>query len=137
MNLKKEHDANAISIVASVGLSGDDLAVAMLNQSDDCIKLLNIDGRLEFMNCNGLDAMEIAQPDMVLGKFWWELWPKQSRTFVERKFLEAARGEESSFEADCPTAMGTHRRWSVNLRPICARTGLVVSVLCISRDITV
>ena len=129
-------EAVAITIAGSVGLSGNDLAVGLLEQSKDCVKLLSIDGHLDFMNCNGLDAMEIEHSDSVIGRLWWELWPEPSRSFVARNFQSAAQGTESNFEADCPTAKGAPRRWSVNLRPLFSSAGPVVSVLCTSRDVT-
>ncbi|WP_284053662.1 PAS domain-containing protein [Stakelama marina] len=129
-------DAHAISVMGSVGLDGNDLVIALLEQSDDCIKILSIDGHLDFMNCNGLKAMEIDFPELVLGKLWWKLWPSQSQDFVKQCFLKAARGEEARFEADCPTAKGTPHRWNVHLKPLTAREGTVVSVLSTSRMVT-
>ncbi|WP_241657309.1 PAS domain-containing protein [Aurantiacibacter suaedae] len=116
-------------------MSAADLAAAMLAQSEDCIKLLSIDGHLDFMNCNGLSAMQIEEPHKVIGKLWWELWPETSQALVQAKFREAAEGIEASFEAICPTAKGASRRWSVNLRPLFAKDGPVVSILCTSRQI--
>ncbi|WP_232343377.1 PAS domain-containing protein [Novosphingopyxis sp. YJ-S2-01] len=129
-------EAVAITIAGSVGLSGNDLAVGLLEKSKDCVKLLSIDGHLDFMNCNGLLALEIDDTADVIGRLWWDLWPEPSRPFVEARFRIAAQGGEAEFEADCPTAKGALRRWSVNLRPLCAASGQVVSVLCTSRDVT-
>ena len=130
-------DAQAITVAGQVGLVADDLVVALLEQSEDCIKLISIDGHLDFMNCNGLDAMEIEEPEKVLGKLWWQLWPEPSQAFVHNKFRDAAQGTEVSFVADCPTAKGTCRRWSVKLRPMFAKGGIVVSILCTSRHIPI
>lgn len=129
-------DAVAIRVAGSVGLSGSELAVAMLEQSPDCIKMLSIDGHLDFINCNGLDAMEIDQPELVIGKLWWELWPESIQWFIKQQFREALQGHETSFEAECPTAKGEPRKWVVNLRPLVASAGAVVSILSTSRDVT-
>ena len=128
-------DAGSLAVVNSIGLTGDDLALCLLEQSEDCIKLLSVDGHLEFMNCGGLTAMEIDRPEMVLGKLWWNLWPKESQRYVEARFREALEGKTVLFEASCPTAKGNPRRWSVNMKPMLARNGPVVSVLATSREI--
>ena len=93
-------EAVAITIAGSVGLSGNDLAVGLLEQSKDCVKLLSIDGHLDFMNCNGLLAMEIDDTADVIGRLWWDLWPEPSRPFVEARFRLAAQGGEAEFAAD-------------------------------------
>lgn len=128
-------DANSITVVNAVGLNGDDLAISLLEQSDDCIKLLSMDGHLEFMNCGGLGAMEIDRPERVLGKLWWDLWPLESQGYVREQFRKAMLGDPVTFEASCPTFNGTPRRWSVSLKPMLARDGPVVSVLATSRQI--
>ena len=128
-------DAQSITVVNAVGLNGDALALCLLEQSEDCIKLLSVEGALEFMNCNGLGAMEIDRPEMVLQKLWWDLWPEDCRTFVRSKFSSAAQGRTVVFDAMCPTAKGKDRYWSVNLKPLFANNGPVVSVLVTSRAI--
>ena len=128
-------DAKAISVVHSVRLEESDLALRLIEQSEKCVKLLSIDGKLEFMNCGGMKAMEIDDPSAIYGKFWWTLWPLNAQDMVRSVFDEAIGGTTSTFEATCPTAKGNPRRWSVNLKPICSRAGPVVSVLATSREI--
>ena len=88
------------------------------------------------MNCNGLAAMAIDDSGLVIGRFWWELWPEASCEFVRTQFNKAAQGQEIEFEASCPTARGAPRRWRVHMLPLFAPSGPVVSVLATSRDIT-
>ena len=133
--VRQSPDADSLSTVRSVGLNGDDLALCLLEQSEDCVKILSIDGTLDFMSCNGLSAMEIDDPSRVLGQVWWSLWPDHSRAMVEDNFKNAIGGRTVTFEASCPTAKGNPRHWSVNLKPMIARDGLVVSVLATSREI--
>ena len=128
-------DAKVLDVINTVGLEGSDLAISLLEQSSDCIKLLSVDGHLEFMNCGGLNAMEIDEPERVLGKLWWDLWPLKSRRYVQKQFHEAILGTPVAFEAFCPTFKGSPRRWSVNLKPMLARDGPVVSILATSREI--
>lgn len=129
-------DRNAIDHAEAVGVTGADLAVALLEQSKDCIKMISVDGNVDFINCNGLKAMEIDDPEILKGKLWWELWPEPSRPYVEGKFRESLGGRETTFEGECPTAKGVLKRWALNLRPLGSLGGPVVAVLCTSRDIT-
>lgn len=128
-------DARSLEVVSQVGLDSSDLALCLLEQSPDCVKILSIDGTLDFMNCNGLEAMEIDEPEKVLGQLWWHLWPDHSQAMVEANFRSSLGGRTVEFQAFCPTAKGNPRRWSVNLKPMIARDGLVVSVLATSREI--
>ena len=128
-------DAKAISVVHSVRLEESDLALRLIEQSEKCVKLLSIDGKLEFTNCGGMKAMEIDDPSAIYGKFWWTLWPLNAQDMVRGVFDEAIGGTTSTFEATCATARGNPRRWSVNLKPICSMAGPVVSVLATSREI--
>ena len=128
-------DARSLEVVSKVGLDSSDLAISLLEQSQDCVKILSVDGRLDFMNCNGMDAMEIDDPDQVLGQLWWHLWPDHAQVMVKNKFHAARNGRTVQFEASCPTVKGNPRRWSVNLKPMLAAAGPVVLVLATSREI--
>ena len=128
-------DARSLEVVSQVGLDSSDLALCLLEQSPDCVKILSVDGTLDFMNCNGLNAMEIEEPEKVLGQLWWHLWPDHSQAMVEANFRSSLGGRTVQFEAFCPTARGNPRNWSVNLKPMIARDGPVVSVLATSREI--
>ena len=117
-------------------LSQGDSALELLMQTEDCVKILGVDGTLEHINCGGLRALELAHESEILGRIWWDIWPERSRPFVRREFMEALSGSPRMFKARCPTALGTPRCWSVNLKPLISRAGPVVSILCVSRDIT-
>ncbi|WP_239806342.1 PAS domain-containing protein [Croceicoccus hydrothermalis] len=126
----------SLPLYEDIMLSHGDVAIDLLLQSADCVKILGVDGTLEHINCGGLRALELSHENDFLGKIWWEIWPERSRQFVQREFMEALSGTPRMFEAHCPTALGTPRRWSVNLKPLISRAGPVVSILCVSRDIT-
>ena len=129
-------EQTALRATCSHGLSGASLALALLEQSEDCVKLISLSGHLEYINCGGLHAMQIDCASDVLGKVWWELWPGESRSYVHREFSYATGGTPRQFVAACPTAKGKAKLWRVDLKPLVAPAGPVVSVLCCSRDIT-
>lgn len=127
---------------ARLGTAGDTLASSeaflhsVLNASSDCIKVVEADGRLTYMNANGLCAMEIDDFSEVRDLPWWSLWPAEARDRV-RQAMEAARsGQPARFEAFCPTAKGTPRWWDVSVAPVVAPSGGVTRIVSISRDIS-
>ena len=108
----------------------------VLEASADCIKVLNPQGRLQFVNGPGLCSLEIDEPADVLGTDWVGFWPLEARIIV-REALEAAQnGEKARFSAFCPTAKGSPRWWDVILTPILSSGDSPSKILAVSRDIT-
>lgn len=103
--------------------------------SPDGVKILDCDGRLIFVNHNGLKALE-ADFEAIGSLRWIELWPEGSRAEVEAAFNEARAGTSSRFTALRPTLKGAPRWWDVVISPIKDRAGNVISLMSISRDVT-
>ena len=133
---RKSPDCGAMEAAANYNIAAEALVLGVLEQSDDCIKMLGVDGSLQFMNCGGLRAMEIGEFENVKGLLWWELWPEDSRDMVKRMFEATFGGQDMDFIAFCPTAKGQMRRWAVKLKPMVSHDGRIAGVLCTSRDIT-
>ena len=113
-----------------------DFLLSILNASFDCVKLIEPDGTLSFMNENGMSAMEIGASDTVFGSYWPDLWPEQMRPVLEDAMARARRGERVSLEAECPTAKGTQKWWHLTVLPIHGPNGVVHKLLASSRDIS-
>jgi hypothetical protein len=67
---------HAVSGLSSVALA------SVLDQSVDCVKLINLDGNIQYMNGNGLCAMEIDDFCAVEGQPWADLWPDEARQAI-------------------------------------------------------
>lgn len=130
-------DQSALGYFAGSGLPLSSIVLGLFDQSEDCIKLIDPDGNLQFMNCNGQQAMEIEDFSGFVGCGWSELWPESSRALVTEAIDAAMTGQVSRFEAFCPTAKGTPKWWEVTVSPIHGEDGQVAAVLSSSRDITV
>lgn len=115
---------------------GTGLARSILDASPDCIKLIGLDGRLMYMNHNGMCAMEIDTFCSVENTPWPSLWPVEGQHLLEDALENAALGERTEFDAYCPTARGTPRWWNVNVAPVRDASGDVVNILATSRDVT-
>jgi diguanylate cyclase (GGDEF)-like protein/PAS domain S-box-containing protein len=104
--------------------------------SQDCIKLVSLDGRIEYMNAPGLRTMEIDDPESLVGRYWAALWPARATHHICTALERARAGHSHRFSDFCPTAKGSHRWWDVLVSPVRGEHGRVVSILAISRDIT-
>lgn len=117
-------------------LSTGELNIELFRSSADCIKVLDLDGKLCHLNPGGVVALELTGPDQVLHEVWWNFWPDDSKPLVEAAFNVARRGGSHHFQAFCPTAEGTPRWWDVVTSPIYNDMGQVKEVLVVSRDMT-
>jgi PAS domain S-box-containing protein len=109
---------------------------SVLEASTDCIKVVERDGTLSFMNGSGQCAMEIEDFCEVEGKEWATLWPAETREQIRAAVAEALAGCPARFEAFSPTAKGTPRWWDVSVAPFPDLDGRPARVVAISRDIT-
>ena len=116
------------------GLPG--LVEALTEYSADCIKIIDLDGRLLSMNSPGRCAMEIDDPALVIGRPWASLWPPETRAEVEKAIGEARSGQVGRFSAFCPTAKGTPKWWDVTVVPVFDRDGSLDRLVSTSRDVT-
>ena len=115
----------------------DEFSGGLMDATPDCVKVLDLDGRVLHMNIPGLRAMEIDDFRPLCGQEWQGLWPADARGDIERSVARAAGGEGSSFQAYCPTAKGTPKWWEVTVSPVRdAEGGPVVRLLSVSRDVT-
>lgn len=112
------------------------MLAAVLDQSADCIKVIGPTGSLDFMNRNGRCAMGIDDFSVVAGKSWWELWPEEAQPAIRDAIARAQAGENSRFEAFCPTAKGDPRWWDVSVSPLRDEKGRLQGLISVSRDIT-
>lgn len=125
--------------VAALGVldgTAPGFTLSYLRASPDCVKLITPEGRVSFVNRNGLRAMELPSFDAVRGRDWWDLWPEESRALLRDAVAAAAGGEAGRFVAFCPTARGAPRWWDVSVSPVAEPDGAVRSLLTISRDVT-
>lgn len=108
----------------------------VLESSPDCLKILDTQGRIQYMNFNGLCQMEIDDFSMFKNQLWWELWGVENENLVKDAIDIAVRGEATEFSAFCATAKGTPKWWHVTLTPVGTAKNGIYQLLSVSRDIT-
>jgi PAS domain S-box-containing protein len=108
---------------------------SILDNSGDCIQILEPDGRLLSMNRAGARLMEIDDVNGFNLRPWVDMW-SQSAGLARDALADAVNGGEGRFHGFCPTARGTPKWWDVLVTPIRDERGAVTKLLSISRDIT-
>ena len=111
-------------------------AVALVLASRDCVKLINLEGRVAALNPAGEVLLQLDDPMKLIGRLWEETWPELERDKVREAVRLAKAGLSTTFEGFCPTAKGEARWWQVTVAPIIDEVGVVRSLLGSSRDIT-
>jgi PAS domain S-box-containing protein len=114
----------------------EELKLRVLDNSSDCIKLLNLGGELSYMNRGGTVLLEIEDPSPYLNLDWTSFWEGDDRTAAKTAIARAKAGKRSRFQGFTPTAKGTPKWWDIAVTPILDAAGRTAQILVISRDIT-
>jgi PAS domain S-box-containing protein len=108
----------------------------LLEASDDCIKVLDLDAKLLFMSSGGMRRLEIDDFAKVANAPWLDFWKGSDAEAAHRAVEAAKMGGVGHFRGYCPTWKGTPKWWDVSITPILGADGLPHRLLVISRDIT-
>jgi two-component sensor histidine kinase len=117
-------------------LGNDDLLRGILSGCGDCIKILDLDGRLQFMSEGGKRVMEVEDFEALKGCPWPDFWTGEGNAQAKQAVADAKAGRTGRFRNAANTAKGTPRYWDVQVSPILASDGRPTHLLSISRDIT-
>ena len=109
---------------------------SIVETSPDCLKVMDTKGRIEFINSNGCELLEIDDFQKLQGREWLEFWPAQSRDQIVNAIGSAGSGASSHFEAFCPTLKGTPKWWDVAVNPALDSQGRCFRIVASSRDVT-
>ncbi|WP_284944076.1 PAS domain S-box protein [Acidisoma cladoniae] len=112
----------------------------VLGSSGDCIKVLDLDGNILFMNENGLQLMEISDFNAVRGCPWIGFWRNgsddEARVAIEAAMAVARGGGMGEFQGPANTFAGTPKWWDVRVTPIPGQDGTPEKLLAVARDMT-
>lgn len=108
----------------------------IIKSSPDCIKVLDLEGRLLYMSLGGQALLEIDNFSTVKNSQWVNYWQDIYHQ-AARSAVEAAKaGSVGKFQGYCPTAKGTPKWWEVVVTPLVDAQGKPEKLLSVSRDIT-
>jgi len=108
----------------------------LIEGSSDCVKLVDLDGRIVYLNPGGVELLELGCTEDLIGRTWTDLWEGEHQAAARAAVARAHAGERASFEGFCRTFGGSDKWWEVVVTPITDNDGTVVQLLAVSRDIT-
>jgi len=109
---------------------------SIIDSSSDCIKILDLEGRLQFMSPGGQHKLGIRDLGIYLNIPYQEFWKGSDHEAALEAIRKAQQGQSGSFEGYCPTVDGTPKWWDVAISPIFGADGKPERLLAVSRDIT-
>ena len=112
------------------------LLAAVLDETHDCVKLLDADGCIVFVNRRGAEAMELRTPAELVGRSWLDRWPPEAQPSVQAALDRARLGETARFQAQRPRPDGSESWWDVTVAPVRSTDGTLTHFLTIARDTT-
>jgi len=115
----------------------EELKARILDSSPDCIKVLDLEGRLLSMNEGGMAALEICDFAAVVNSVWMDFWEGRDRDAAVQAVEAARDGRIGRFTGYFPTTT-THTPmwWDVVVSPLRGPDGAVDKLLAVSRDAT-
>lgn len=109
----------------------------VIGASADCIKVLDLEGRLQWMSTPGLCLMEVSDFAAIRNRNWLDFWDDEvSLKRASEALLAARRGGLGRFQGRCPSMRGTRKWWDVVVTAMQNGHGEVHAFLVVSRDIT-
>ena len=114
----------------------EEFASSVLESSPDCIKVLDLAGRVLQMNNPGQAVMEIDDFESVRDCPWKSLWPLEMKAVIEDTVQQAVSGQTVHFQGQSATLKGTLKWWDVVVAPVRGAGGEVQRLVSVSRDMT-
>jgi PAS domain S-box-containing protein len=117
--------------------SDQSLSKRLVEGSPDCIKVLDLDGRLLSMNAGGMLVLEICDLTPFIGASWIDFWQGADREAAQAAVSAAREGGIGRFVGFFPTTQTRKPMWfDVMISPIADASGKPEKLLAASRDVT-
>jgi len=123
---KRDHDLR----------TAEEFKTRMIECSRDCIKVLDLEGRLLSINAGGMEILEICDFAPLRGTSWVDFWRGGERQAAQSAVEAARNGRVGRFTGYCPTMGGKPMWWDVVVNAIRDAEGVPELLLAVSRDAT-
>jgi PAS domain S-box-containing protein len=104
--------------------------------NNDCVSILNSEGKTIFVNRRGLNLMEADSDDLLVGRDWLEAFEQADQTALNLALKSAVYGQTANLRAYRPTTKGTPKWWDIIVAPLQEASDIKGRVLIIARDVT-
>ena len=108
----------------------------VLESSHDCILILDPEGNTRFVSPGGIRAMEVADPDAIIGLSWLRIWQGADNLAARAAVAQACSGGMGRFKGYSPTHGGKPKWWDVAISPLADAAGETEGLVVIARDVT-
>ncbi|HOG17653.1 MAG TPA: MASE3 domain-containing protein [Syntrophales bacterium] len=109
---------------------------SIVENSRDCIAILDLEGRVQFMNRAGQALLKITDEGSFRNVPFGDFWEGEDRRTALDVIANAARGSVGSFDGYRSSFDGEPQWWSVIVSPIRNAGGETVRILATARNIT-
>src|SRR6266567_7591237 len=114
-----------------------DFKTRLIEGSPDCLKVLDLDGRLLSMNAGGMAVLEICDLTPFIDAAWIDFWQGADREAAGAAVKAARDGGLGRFVGFFPTTQTRKPMWfDVVISPILDANGKPEKLLAASRDVT-
>ena len=116
----------------------ESISRTILENNPDCVKILDSEGRLNYMNENGQCLLGIDDFSLYENKFWWELWENKDKKQIKEAVANAKKGKKTQMQLAGNTIKGIPKWWDIIVSPMQQLEGneILPQIISISRDIT-
>jgi formate hydrogenlyase transcriptional activator len=122
---------------ARTSLASTDFNSRLIEGSPDCIKVLDLEGRLLSMNAGGMQVLEICDLAPFIGSSWIDFWKGKDQEAARNAVAAARNGKVGRFVGYFPSVQTRKPMWfDVVVSPIKNEQGLVEKLLAASREVT-
>jgi PAS domain S-box-containing protein len=108
----------------------------LIEGSNDCVKLLDLDARVVYVNPAGVELLDLCGSEDLVDRPWLNVWEGEHQATARTAVARAQAGERAMFEGFSRTAAGVPKWWEVVVTPVTDHTNSIVQLLVVSRDIT-
>ena len=110
---------------------------SIITAHTDCVKVLDLEGRLLWINEPGKRVLEIDDRSPLPDSPWPSFWRDSAHEAeAHHAVAEARAGRVAQFSGLCRSKSGIPKWWDVTVAPILDSNQQPAKLLCVSRDVT-